>query len=569
MDSYIYEESVAPPSDKDFLFSQKSWVEIADSNGKSYSSGKVVFNLDNISNSGTDYFNAKESIIMIPINLCVQVDNTTTGATASFLLAPTTLATNFIASLKNGSHQLIDKINFKINNNELITIDSFENCKIQYKMMSSWSQDNLVKRGDEQHFYPDSALSYAYDATQGVMNNTIADSTFSVNTGYTSMANKGRQNRMKRTSYSALASGTAIVSTSDMASKYQDFVQVATDSTFTTTVNFSIMCSFRLADLHPLFSALPLSKNLSMYLSLTLNVNSLQTLTLTNDISGNLTVSAPTTSSLTNTTPYQLSQISNTSDTGFRVVATHSATATVKSQISVCQVPTSVIAGSVAHPLTQCLFQACFVKMTAEADIEYSKHPSKEISWEDCYCQYGGALSNIASGGQVNQLLSGQFSKLRKLVILPFLTSASNGSCGLSPLNSTFASEPGTLSAYVGTSAVSLLNCRIGVNNVYSKDQEYCWEQYLQSAQGQSAINGGVSSGLSSGLITQMDWETSYCYRILDLSRHESANDIQPQSIAVKFKNQSAKTMDYIVMLYFEKIVGIDTQRGLLETFKS
>ena len=137
------------------------------------------------------------------------------------------------------------------------------------------------------------------------------------------------------------------------------------------------------------------------------------------------------------------------------------------------------------------------------------------------------------------------------------------------PLNSTFASEGGTLSAFQGNSAVSLMNVRLGVNNIYPKDIEYGYENYLQTVQGDGALNGALENGVSCGLISQTDWESAYGYRVIDLSRHEHANDLQPQNISVKFKNQSTKTMDYIVLVYYEKTCGIDTQRGLLETFKA
>jgi hypothetical protein len=258
-----------------------------------------------------------------------------------------------------------------------------------------------------------------------------------------------------------------------------------------------------------------------------------------------------------------------TVESGFKILAAAGSKGTVKSQISVCQVPATVIAGSIAHTMTQCVFQACFVKMTAAADEQYSRSPSKEVAWLECYAQYGGGLANIAAGGQVNQLISGSFPKLRKLVILPFIAVSANGTSGLSPLNSTFAAEGGTLSAFVGNSAVSLMNVRLGVNNVYPKDIEYGYENYLQTVQGDGAMNGGLENGMSCGLISQSDWESSYGYRVVDLSRHEQANDLQPQNISVKFKNQSTRAMDYIVLVYYEKSCGIDCQRGLLETFKA
>jgi hypothetical protein len=567
MDDFIYETSVAPPLGKDFVFQQKQWIEIPDSNGGAYSSNKVTFNLDNISNSGDSYFNAKESLIVIPLNLAVEVLNTTALATTTLLDNGTALQNYFVASLKSGAYQIIDKINYKLNGNEVITIDNFENLKINYKFLTSWTQDNVQKRGDELKFAKDTALSCVWDATQGVCNNAISEQFFSPLTGYAVSSNKGRIDRMKKTSFGVLSTAGLVTSSADMAAKYQDFVQVNYNAPIvggvsnSVTINYSILATFRLADLHPFFESMPLCKNPSQYLSLTLNTNAIQTLTVGIAANGVLTLSAPVVSGITNTTPYQLSPISHYENTGF-LLADGALSGTIKSQLGVIQA--KGITGSLPHALPNCLFQACFVKMDSDKDLSYSQSPNKTVCWEETYCQYGGNFANVAAGSQVNQLISGTFSKLRKIIIMPFLSPSANGTSGLSPICSTFASEPATCSQFVSNSAISNMNVRLGINNIYPRNIQYTYENYLQSFQGDNALDGGLEKGVSSGLISQSDWETAYGYRVIDLSRHERQNDLQPQSISIQFVNSSAKMMDYIVMVEYEKELGFDTQRGLV-----
>ena len=66
MDSYILNKSMnlTPPSS--IVDESKIWVPVPDSNGLSYTAGKVIFNLDNLACSGSDYFNPSESFIQIP-----------------------------------------------------------------------------------------------------------------------------------------------------------------------------------------------------------------------------------------------------------------------------------------------------------------------------------------------------------------------------------------------------------------------------------------------------------------------------------------------------------------------
>jgi hypothetical protein len=566
MDAFILSSAASPSQGKELLFENKQWIEIPDSNSGVYSSGKVTFNLDNISNSGGEYFNAKETIVQIPLNLCVEVKNTQAGAsTTLFKDAPATqVASRFIASLKNGSYHLIDKINYKLNGNEVIVNDSFENVKIHYKIMTKWSQDDVVKRGDELHFAQDNVDAFDYDAaTIGVSNNDIEEKFFTSTLGFQTQSNDGRRERMKKTSRakgSFTAGMGALMEDTDLDARYMDRVAI-TENGILTTVNFQIMASFRLGDIHPYFESMPLTKNPSQYLALTLNVNAVHSFNVTNVGAG--TVQAITgkfsTTNLTNTTPYQLSPVG--AGFGFDLkIATAAQTGTIRSCLAVKQVSTSSFSGSVSHSLNQCLFQACYVRLAPTYNIEYAKEPVKPIVWEETYCQ---SISNVAANSSVNQLISGAFSNLRKVIILPYLSAAGNDGV-TSAIQSCVSSEPATGSPLVCIPAISEMNVRLGINNVYPKNIQYAWENYLHSFQGDNCLHGGLDAGLSSGLISQHEWETAYGWRVVDLSRKPEMQDLPAQQITVQFKNSSLKSMDYLVLVVYEKRMGIDTERGLV-----
>lgn len=556
MDSYVYEASLTPPSGKDFVMENRIFVDVPDSNGGSYASNKVSWALDNISNSGEMFFDAKQSLVLLPINLCVQFSQT---AGAAQMLANTTanIPNSFIASLKSGAYQLIDKINFKLNGNEVITLDNFENVKINYKILSQWSQDDYRKRADELHMGLDDPYTTTYDAYSGTQNVTIQDTAFAYTTGFRAGANKGRQQRMKRTSFSPAVTSGLVASNGDMKAKYQDHYDVATSGASITVVNYWMLLSFRLADLHPFFASMPLTRNPSMYLSLTLNTGMVISQPINNQVIESAVAGQHTISNGTNTTPFQLSRPAG--GIAFSTV-NNQATGTITASVNV--VRATAIATSVAHQMSQAQFRGCYVKMSPDYEIEYLKNAVKPVVWEDCYCQYGGALSGVVAGGQVNQLISGSFSKLRKIVILPFISASANGA--ISPLLSVYASEPATCSAFIGNSAVSELNARIGVNNVYPANIQYTYQNYLETVQSDGAVNGALQAGISSGLISQSDWETGYGFRVIDLSRKVEQNDLSVQSVSVQFKNLSAVVCDYLVMVYYEKSCALDTARGLI-----
>lgn len=560
MDSHILATSMSPEGGNSLLFENKQWIEIPDSNSGVYSSGRVTFNLDSVSNSNDSYFNAQQTYIQIPLNLAVEIKNTTAAAVATPFAAANSIAANFVASLKAGSFHLIDKINFKMNQNEVITNDQFENVKINYKILTSWSADDVVKRGDELHYAKDSVDSFSYTANTGagLYNNKVNEvSLFQANSGFQAEANYGRKQRMKKTSRCQRALSTAIQGLTDddeLKTRYMDNVVVTdSDASTTATINYTILAQIRLADLHPFFAKMPLVRNAAMYLALTLNVNAIHTIGITNGVyAGQFAVT-----NQTNTTPYMLSSCGVTAAAA--EIYLKDCSATLKSCISVRQVPTTIIAGSAPHALSQCLFQACYVKMNPTYQIEYARNPTKDIVYEECYCQQ---ISNIPVGQVVSQLISGTYSRLRKVVVMPFLSTASNHN--VSPLVSCLTSEPATCSPYVCIPAISNYNVRIGINNVYPRNMQYGWENYLQEVQGDGAIHGGIDAGLNCGLLSQREWETAYGYRVTNLSRKVELQDLAGSQITVQFTNQAKKIMDYLVFVYYEKHFSIEAEKGLV-----
>ena len=47
----------------------------------------------------------------------------------------------------------------------------------------------------------------------------------------------------------------------------------------------------------------------------------------------------------------------------------------------------------------------------------------------------------------------------------------------------------------------------------------YGYEQFVLEVRGSNAINGGIPLGLSSGLLSQNDWENGYRFVYIDLYR--------------------------------------------------
>jgi hypothetical protein len=78
-------------------------------------------------------------------------------------------------------------------------------------------------------------------------------------------------------------------------------------------------------------------------------------------------------------------------------------------------------------------------------------------------------------------------------------------------------------------------------------------------------INGGGSLGMSSGLISQNDFENGYRFIVADLSRTPSeATDNVAKSIQVTGTNTGDKAISIFWFLVFQREIEMDVQTGSL-----
>ena len=213
-------------------------------------------------------------------------------------------------------------------------------------------------------------------------------------------------------------------------------------------------------------------------------------------------------------------------------------------------------------------------EMTPTAEEAYlSAVPTKTILYNDILSYQ--ALNN-ASGSNVSQILTNGVSRPRYLLIIPQMAGAINGSAVANltstysagvgqlgtPMNSPFSSSPGTTAPQA---SITNLNVLVSGQNIYQSNYTYGFEEFLQEVRGSNAINGGISMGLSSGLLSQNDWENGYRFCYVDLSRRISQpNDDISRSIQVIFTNSATYATDYYFIIGYEKAIVISTSTGSL-----
>ena len=568
MDEFAYYNSQQEQK-TEFIFNNAQQVYVPDQNSGSYPNGQVVFDLASLSNSGK-YIDFQQSYLTVPLVMNVNL----TGSTAG----PDNVDV-FAASLKNGFHQLINSMSVEVTNCQVVNLTNLSNLDIHYRLLTSCSREDELNFLPSINFHKDTPESIYYYDTSGAFgfgeaNNILEQSLFSASTrwGYNGFNNNlGRLQRQVNTSFDPIngmnGSGqTNLTSETACKNVCKNYCIINGN----TDINHYILATIPLKIIHDLFKKLPLTKG--MYMRLILNLNTQCQSAMTVDIT-NTRFSGVTTTSLNNVFPCMISPLGNT--TGLKLP-----TGTTKVTLSLGIGKSYNTTTSYSHPvMTSCRFYAKVCEMTPQAEEAYlSAVPTKNILYNDILSF--SSFTNTPSS-TVSQILTNGVSRPRYLLIIPQLAGAINGAAkaslnastytavtnGLSssvgpPMNSPFSSSPGTTGFHA---AISSLNILVSGQNIYQSNYMYGFEEWLQEVRGSNAINGGIPLGLSSGLLSQNDWENGYRYVYVDLSKRMSqANDDISRSIQVSFTNASAYTCDYYFIIGYEKSIVISTSTGAL-----
>ena len=570
-DQFVLDQSTEDIQ-KEFIFTQKKYVMTTDSNNTNYSQNQVIMDLANLANSGS-YINFLQSYQVFPLVLAVNFKADTDNET--MLSKTDAIGNNLLASLKNGSYQIINSVNVLLGSNEVVSIVPYQNLKINYEIVSSWCQDDVDKVGASLHFQKESGDTMSFSSTVGSNNNKIQGftqtgaGTYAVTSATKSniqstagmasnQVNTGRLGRMLRsniafddTNITQLTNTATALAHGKDCCEYKATVAGATVKGSQTMI-FYINATIRLADIHDYFRQAPLHRNSYYQITYNLNINSIVSYKVALDG----VVSAYTVSSGTNTIPFQTSQL-------LAGLGNLSKAGTVTAQLTLGVGSSSVDLASTAkaHVQSSRLY-ACMMKFTPEHEARYLSLGGgiRTIKFMETFVQTGGSLSAVPSGGNVQVLLSGSFPRIRKLILFPFISASAN-KIGVNPNQSVFASEPATCSPY---SYIEDFNVVVSGEYIYAQNQKLCYEQY-QELLNDNSLNGSLGRSMNSGLLSQQDFENGYGFIVCDLSRKNAVEDNIQKSIVVNFVNKSLLAMDYIAMLFYEKEIMLNVSTGNLQ----
>ena len=558
-DEYDLQQSLQEQSDE-FLTQNRTFAWVADSNNGSYAGGsQIVIDASGIANSGR-YLSCNNSYIQVPLVLTL---NAITGN-----LNNVTGENNFAASLKNSYTNLIHSMNVELGNNSVVATSAYSNMAINYQLLTSMSREDEQNLGSTIGFAKDEALSMRYIAAGpnvlglGEINNVITRPNFDPALGYglsSFTQNTGRLTRMiNSTSYDPAQETTESIQNVIASGKnysQRDNVIAGAGVNTGSVVNYYITATIPLNILSDLFAKMPLVKG--AYLKITLNLNAGCSSTMSLNATGNA-FTAVTSSSQNGVVPYMVSPCITTQ--GLHAVG---AAACTSMMLSIGVARNSFSGITYNHPtLSSCRLYACLYDLSPSCETMYlSKMPTKVVKYQD-FMSF--QTLSVGANASFSQILTNGISRVRKIIGIPQIAANFNfaGTAGtIAPMNSPFSSSPATSTGQ----AITNFNVLLSGVQLYAQNYNFSIEHFYQELRKINSTNGGSTIGMSSGLLSQTDFENAYRFITADLSRKPSeAVDNISKSIQVIGTNSGTYPIDIFWFVFYERQIEVDIQTGSL-----
>jgi len=563
------------------VFVKKDWLNIIDNQSGQYASNQSVIDTSQLSNSNK-FMNYREAYLSIPLLLTLSSANPAVADIAAADLAPATAATSadYAVGLKNWFGSMIHQFTLDMNGTTICQQTPYINMWNSFKLLTSLSWGDVATIGSTIGFYPDDPTSWTYSASatldgQGVCNNTnqmgftdvfgTKQNAFNSGTG-----NIGFLKRQQFINYDAdgiTGSGATMGSllTSEKCRtlwkshivKKTNAVVDATQGVFQIAINATVY----LKHLHSFFQMCPLMKGTFLKMTLTLNNTSvgidvtdagLMSVTSSSNAVGGICPIMVASRAGGSGGVALCSAEDPTLGASFIANISVGSTCldtTLKSNPTVYPIGTGGLSPNVVLYVPAYTFNPSF-------ESAYLSSPIKTIKYTDVY-QY--QILNVASNGTINSLLTNGIANIKSVLCLPFFSETHTGS-GITPFGSPF--DPAGAGPTSPLCMLTNFNVVVSGQNTIYNTQRYGFESFNNHLKGVGAINGGLTDGLTSGLIDAQAFEMEYCYHYVDVSRALPVEEQVPKSIQVVGQNLSGRQINLICFVEYGVEISIDALTG-------
>lgn len=568
------------------VFVKKDWLSILDAQNGTYTGSQSVIDTSQLANSNK-FMNYREGYLSIGMVLTASAVDASVA-----VIAPETAATScdMAFGLKNWFGSIVHSMTLDMNGTTIIQQTPFCSLWNNFKLMTTLSFQDVLTNGAQMGFYPDDPLAWGFapsigDNGIGTFNNRNYIIDNGVSGAFSTGGKYGNAGFLARQRYIAFdvdaSSGTSLATatgatissllTADSCKTiYKSYINKKTNAAagVKACIQYSIMATIQLKHLHSFFQNIPLVKGL--YLRMTLNLNQ-TSVTLALDANGvptSCSVNAP----LGGISPIMIAS----ADTPSMCVTVAGSTQSTKYQNGLSVVSggaagsilVSLAVGNVPIVSGQTDFKAGFgsnITLNLPAytfnpvfESAYLSNPIKTIVYEDIY-QY--QVTKVAKNSNFNNLITNGIANISSVLVIPFFSAdATTGNKGLEPWQSPFDDCGGG-----NTSPLAILtnfNVVVAGQNMLYNTQKYTYQMFLEQVQGCNAVNGDLTDGLTSSLISQQGWEQKQCYYYVNTSRMLPVEEAVPKSVSLVGQNKSELELNLMVFISYKVSVSVDVLSG-------
>lgn len=566
------------------VFVKKDWLSILDNQNQSYIGNQSVIDTSQLANSNK-YMNYREAYLALPLLLTLTGLTPVGGAIATYPdpFEPATSATSadYVMGLKNWYGSVIHSFTLDYNGTTIVQQTPYSGMWNTFKLMTSLSLNDITTQGATIGFYPDTSTSTKYNSTAdenaiiGTYNNQNTDQTLQVVSGAFANATTGNVGLTKRqSSWTFDLAGVAgsgstystLISQSSLNLSFKSYIfnktngTQADDGTNITAstagvVQVAISAIVMLKHIHSFFERVPLLKGVFMKLTFNLNQSSVSF----NWTAGTGFTSCSVQSPLGGVSPLMIAS----GDAGLGSASLASANyiasvavggACLNQQQSQQGATTSPLSKSIQLVVPAYTFNPVF-------ETSYLSSPIKKIIYTDIY-QYQ-IVNQIQSGTPFNNLITNGIANIKSVLVLPFITQGANNAGvngGLIPFQSPF--DPAGAGPTSPLCLLGNFNIQISGQNAIYNTEKYTYEQFVNQLYGQNAVNGGMTDGLTSGLISQLDFETAYNYYYVNVGRMLPVEESVPKSVNIVGQNFSQFPINLYIFIEYGVEVSVDILTG-------
>jgi hypothetical protein len=553
------------------VFVKKDWLNILDNQNGNYASNQSVVDTSQLSNSNK-YMSYREAYLSMPLLLSLA----TTSAAGAFAPATGGSSGDYLMGLKNWFGSMVHSLTLDYNGTTIIQQTPYINMWNSFKLMTSLSWSDIQTMGSTIGFYPDDPLSWSFQPAastdgQGVCNNTNFTTivTQTPVTGAFNAYKSGQVNTgfLKRQTYinfdDAGVVGTGatyatLFNAQNAQNLYKSYisnkVNATTASGNPSIIQLSITATIYLRHLHSFFNMVPLLKGVFMKLTLNLNNTSVS---ISKAGGGEMTLTSVS-NSVGGICPIMIS--SSRANNGGASIGTTAFTSNISVGATCLDSSIATKAGVQGGTLSRSIYlYVPAYTFNPVFEQAYLNSPIKQIKYTDVY-QY----QILNQSNNINQLITNGIANVKSVLILPFYSTAVVGNTGL-PAGIPVYQSPFDPAGAGPTSPLALLtnfNVVVSGQNVIYNTERYSFEQFNNQLYGINAVNGGMTDGLTSGLIDSLGFEMEYCYYYVDVSRMLPVEETVPKSVQVIGQVGGQKALDLWVFVEYGVDVSIDILTG-------